>query len=270
MTRTTHPPIGLMLREWRMTRRVSQLDLALKAGLSGRHLSCIETGKAQASRDVVQRLADELSMPLRERNALLIAAGYAPLHAEDSQRPLALERLQPVIDLVLKQQEPYPAFVLDRHWETLATNEGARRVDMFLTGGRELKHTNMLHQVFDPEDFRQVIVNWQEVARHFLRRLHEQIADFPTDEKARTLLEELLAYPDVPKNWRFRDVEIEPLPVHMIVMRSTEGELRFFDTITTFAGPRDVALSELRIQCAFPADARTAEICRALAAAGGA
>ncbi|GIL41046.1 helix-turn-helix domain-containing protein [Roseiterribacter gracilis] len=268
-TRTTHPPIGILLREWRIARRISQMELALQSDISSRHLSCIETGKAQASRETVERLADVLAMPLRERNALLIAAGYAPVYAESTLGTPALDRMRQVIDLVLGHQEPYPAFVLDRHWETLLVNDGARRVDQFVMGGRALKHTNMLHQVFDPDDFRRVIVNWQDMAWRFLRRLHEEIADVPTDEKAQSLLEELLRYPDVPKNWRFRDVEIEPSPVHLTVLRSPEGELRFFDTITTFAGPRDVTLSELRIQCAFPADDRTAAICKALAAEGG-
>lgn len=244
---------------------MSQLELALQAGMSTRHLSYVETGKAQASRETVARLADALGMPLRERNALLLAGGYAPQYAENPLATPALDRMRQAIKLIIAHQEPYPAFVLDRHWNVLMANPAAVRINRLLMNGRESPHANLLHQVFDPEDFRSVIVNWPDVAAKFIRHLHEQLAAVPSDQAAQKLLDEVLQYPDVPARWRFRDLKNEPAPVLTLVFRSSEGELRFFETITTFSMPRDVTLDELRIECAFPADDHTASVCARLA-----
>jgi len=261
----SHPPIGALLREWRTARRMSQLDLALEAGMSARHLSYVETGKAQASRDLVCRLADVFGMPLRERNALLLAAGYAPQYPENALATPALERMRQAIELIIAHQEPYPAFVIDRRWNVLMANEAAVRVNRLLMDGRESRHANLLHQVFDPDDFRPVIVNWPEVAEKFIRHVHEQLAAVPADGTLQALLADVLSYPGVPTQWRSRDLESMPAPVLTLVFRSRLGELRFFETITTFSMPRDVTLDELRIECAFPADDHTAAACASLA-----
>jgi transcriptional regulator with XRE-family HTH domain len=263
--RAVQSPVGVLLREWRAARRMNQLDLSMEAGVSTRHLSCIETGKARASRETVFRLADALDMPLRERNALLLAAGYAPQYAENALATPTLERMREAIELILAHQEPYPAFVVNRHFDVLMANAAAQRVNDLVMGGRPSAHANLLRQVFDPDDFRQVIVNWPEVAEKFLRHLHADIAAAPSDPTLQALLDEVLAYRDVPTAWRLRDVEIQPAPVLNLVFRSDLGELRFFETVTTFATPRDVTLDELRIECAFPADAHTAEVCARLA-----
>ncbi len=259
--------VGALLREWRASRRMSQLDLALEAGTSARHLSYVETGKSQPSRAIVGRLADALDLPLRERNVLLMAAGYAPEYPESS---LAMPELAPVrhaIELMLEHQEPYPAFVLDRHWNVLQANGAAGRVAGFLRGadGAASGHTNMLRQFFDPEDLRAVVVNWEEVAGDLIRHLHDVVAAAPTDLKARSLLDELLRYPDVPSRWRTRGIGTQPSPVLTVEFRKDDTTLRFFSTITTFATSRDVTIDELRIECTFPADAATGEFCRRLA-----
>ena len=261
-----HPPIGALLREWRTTRRMSQLDLALEAGISARHLSYVETGKARASRELIGRLAGVFAMPLRERNALLLAGGYAPQYQENALAAPALERMRQAIELIIAHQEPYPAFVIDRQWNVLMANAAAVRVNQLLMDGRESRHANLLHQVFDPDDFRSVIVNWPEVAEKFIRHVHEQLAAVPTDRTLQDLLADVLAYRDVPAHWRFRDLQDMPAPVLTLVFRSRLGELRFFETITTFSMPRDVTLDELRIECAFPADDHTAAVCAGLAA----
>lgn len=259
-------PIGALLREWRAARRLSQLDLALETGISTRHLSCVETGKARASRDTVSRLADALGMPLRERNALLRAAGFAAMHPERPLAAPALERVRQAVDLILAHQEPYPAFVISRHWEVLATNAAVGRLGRILTDGRPPRHTNLLHQLFDPQDFRPVIANWHEVAARFIRHVHDDIAAHPTDRRMRQLLDEIFAYPDVPARWRERELGDEPSPIVTFTFHSTRGELRFFETFTTFAAPYDVTLDELRIDCTFPADDHTAAVCAELAA----
>jgi transcriptional regulator with XRE-family HTH domain len=257
------PPIGVLLRKWRAMRGLSQLELSLHAGVSARHLSYVETGKAQASREMVLRFADALGMPLRERNALLLAAGYAPVYPE---RPLATAELAQVrraIELILNHHEPYPAFVFDRHWDVLQTTRGAERFAKFLCGGSA--HTNMLHQFFDPNDLRAYVVNWEEVARELLRHLQETVAMAPSDERAGKLLEEILRYPGVPAHWNAYDINTAPAPLLTVVFRKDERELRFFSTIATFGTPRDVTLDELRIECAFPADESTAAFFRELA-----
>lgn len=243
---------------------MSQLDLALEAGVSARHLSYIETGRSRASRETIGRLADALGMPLRERNVLILAGGFAPEFSESPLRTPALDRMREAVELILRHQEPYPAFVVSRHWDVLLANDAAMRMNRFLMQGRPLRHSNLLRQVFDPADFRPVVVNWTEVAGRFIRELHEAIVTVPTDEISGRLLEELLTYPDVPSHWRFRDAGTEPSPVLNLVFRSPAGELRFFETMTTFIGPRDVTLEELRIECSFPADGKTAAICEQL------
>lgn len=261
----TPSPVGALLREWRAARRMSQLDLSLAADMSTRHLSYVETGKAQPGRETLFRLADALAMPLRERNSLLLAAGYAPQYPENPLATSALERMRQAIELIVAHQEPYPAFVVNRHFDVLMANPAVQRMNDLVMRGRQSAHSNLLRQVFDPDDIRQAIVNWSEVAQRFLRHLHSDIAAVPSDKAAPALLDEVLAYPDVPASWRVRDVQFEPAPVVYLVFRSDLGELRFFETITTFAAPRDVTLDERRIECAFPADTQTAEICARLA-----
>jgi transcriptional regulator with XRE-family HTH domain len=257
-------PAGALLREWRALRRLSQLDLALEVGVSARHLSCIETGKARPSREMITRLAESLEMPLREHNALLIAAGYAPKYSET---PLATQELAPVrkaIEFLLAQQEPYPAFVMNRYWDVLMTNQALIRI-FGKVRGRAPLHGNVLRQIFDPDDMRPVVANWQEVASDVIRHVHHQVAAAPGDAKIRALLEEVLAYPDVPGTWRSREPGATPSSLLTTTFRNDEVELRFFSTFTTFGTAWNVTIEELRIESMFPADEATAQLCRSLA-----
>jgi transcriptional regulator with XRE-family HTH domain len=256
--------LGVLLREWRTARRLSQSDLATDAELSNRHLSCIETGKSRPSRDVIERLADALDIPLRERNALLLAAGYAPAYRETSLDQPELARIRQAIHCILAQQEPYPAFVLDRRWDILSANGAAVRINAYVMGGPS-RHDNMIRQFFDPDDLRRAIGNWDEIAGELLRHLHERVATVPTDLGAKALLDEVLRYPGVPVHWRRRDVATAPLPIMTTVLRRGDQQLRFFSTITTFGTPRDVTLDELHIECCFPVDRETELACAALA-----
>jgi transcriptional regulator with XRE-family HTH domain len=255
--------VGALLREWRAARRLSQLGLALEAGVSSRHLSYVETGKAQPSRDMVARLADTLDMPLRDRNALLMAAGYAPEYPERALTTPELAQIRKAIDLTLGAQEPFPAFVLNRRWDVLHANSAAGRLGAFLIGGPG--HGNMLRQFFDPNDIRSVVVNWEEVAGDLIRHLHDEIAATPSDAKAVDLLDEVLRYPGVPATWRMRQVGSAPTPLLTVHFRKGDTNLRFFSTITRFGTPRDVTIDELRIESTFPADDATTELCRRLA-----
>jgi transcriptional regulator with XRE-family HTH domain len=257
---------GPLLREWRAALRLSQLELALKAGMSARHLSFVETGRAHPSREMIARLADTLGVPLRERNALLIAAGYAPVHPETGLDARELAPVRRAIAFILDHQEPYPAFVLDRRWDVLAANRAAGRIGEYLCGGSA--HTNMVRRFVDPNDLRAAVVNWEEVASELIRHLQDEVSAAPWDTKARVLLEEVLRYPGVPHSWQTRELGVAPAPLLTVVFRRDHQELRFFSTITRFGSPRDVTLEELRLECSFPADAATAELCRAIADEG--
>jgi transcriptional regulator with XRE-family HTH domain len=256
--------VGELLREWRAARRFSQLALALQADISARHLSCIESGKAQPSRDMVKRIAQVLELPLREENELLLAAGYA---AEYRERTLTLPEMAPVlraVELILDHHEPYPAFVMNRHWDMLSTNHAFLRVFNHIRATPSV-HTNMMRQVFDPHDMRAAVENWQEVAGDLIHHLHNEVSASPTDTKARALLEEVLAYPGVPDSWRVRPLESTTLPMLTSVFRNGDLRLSFLSTFTTFGTSRDVTIDEIRIESMFPADAVTTEFCHSVA-----
>lgn len=204
-------------------------------------------------------------MPLRECNALLMAAGYAPKYPETSLNTPGMAQIRRAIELMLAQQEPYPAFLLNRHWDILMANPAAARVANFVLRGAGSPHTNMIRQIFDPKDLRSAIVNWEDVAGDLIRHLHDVIAATPSDTVARNLLEEALAYPGVPRQWRIRDLGTAPSPLLTTVFRVDNRQLSFFSTITTFGTPRDVTIDELHIESCFPMDEATADFCRKMA-----
>ncbi|HEY6888515.1 MAG TPA: helix-turn-helix transcriptional regulator [Solirubrobacter sp.] len=242
--------IGPLLKTWRSKRRLSQLDLALEAGVSTRHLSFVETGRSRPSEQMVVHLAEQLDVPLRERNRMLLAAGYAPIY---SQRPL--QELGPVkdaLDQLLESHEPFPAIVVDRAWNVVAANAA---IGMLTAGAAPHllePPINALRLSLHPDGMAPRIVNLGEWRAHLLRDLEAQVAASNDDELTQ-LLEELQAFPGP---------EGEPAPHEVFVplrVRAADGtELRFLSTRTTFATAVDVTVSELAIESFFPADAETA------------
>jgi transcriptional regulator with XRE-family HTH domain len=263
-SKTAASPLGALLRQWRARRRLSQLELSLLSGISARHLSYVETGRAQPSRQMVHSLADALEAPLRERNALLVAAGYAPQFRESPLDAPDLAVMRRAIEVTLAHQEPFPAFVTDRCWNVLMANDAMGRVlDGLKPGGPT--HGNIVRQVFDPDDMRPFIENWDEVAGDLLRHLSHQVGQHPGDDEARALLDEALSYPDVPARLRVRDAAVRPLPVLVTTFRAGARRLSFFSTLTRFASPADVALEETTVECMHPADDETRRYCIELA-----
>jgi len=259
---------GTVLRRWRTARSMSQLTLATEAGISTRHLSFLETGRAQPSREMVQLLAGMLDVPLGDRNALLVSAGYAPAYGE---RPLSAPELEPVrraLEFTLHQQEPFPALVVDGEWNIVMRNEGAARIfDLFVTrdcGDAEVP--NVMRTVFCPEGIRRYIVNWEELAECLVHSLHRQVAATGNDAMAR-LRDELLAYPGVPSRWSVPDPTVAMPPLVSMQLKKDDLSLTFFSMITTLGTPRDVTLQQLKIECFFPADAATEQTARHLASA---
>lgn len=261
--RAPSPDLGSLLRHWRDVRRLSQLDLALEANVSARHLSYVETGRSQPSREMLLHLADALRIPLRERNMLLAAAGYASRYFETDLEAPEMAPMRLAIALILSHQEPYPAFVLDRYWDIRMANRAAAKSGEFLFDGDRME-SNMMRLVLQPGRVRTLVVNWEELAGDLIRHLHTQVAAAPSDQRSRALLAEVLAYPGIPDRWRSREIGAATSPLLTTHFRKGDIELRFFSTITTFGTPRDVTLEELHIECNFPADEITATRCREL------
>ncbi|HKR66147.1 MAG TPA: helix-turn-helix transcriptional regulator [Thermoanaerobaculia bacterium] len=255
----TESAFGLLLREWRARRRVSQLDLAVEAGVSSRHVSFIETGRAQPSREMVLMLARVLDVPLRDRNELLMSAGYAAMYrATDLDAP-ALEQARRALDFMLRQQEPYPAIVVDRNWTILKANNGAARlVETFADAeGAGEWGGNAMRLMFHPRGFRPHIVNWEAMAAALIQWLHRDVLSGLGGAQTRELLHELLSYPGVPPRWRTLDLDVSTAPFLAIDFRKDDHHLRFFSTLTSLGTPHDITLQELRIEAFFPADAAT-------------
>ena len=257
---------GVLLRHWRSVRRLSQLDLSLDAEVSTRHLSCVETGRAQPSRELVLRLAEALQVPLRERNALLLAAGYAPLYRHTGLDAPELEAARGAVEVLMAQLEPYPVLVLDRHWNTLRMNAGAKRILALFPGCDSGTPHNGVRLVFDPRGLRPFIENWDVVAARIIRRVQSEAANNPADETLKRFLDELLSYPGVPSRWRMLDVDGVPPPFLTLNYKFKNTTLRLFSTLTTLGTPLDVALQELRIESLFPADEATRTVMNHLAA----
>lgn len=256
--------IGDHLRDWRQRRRLSQMDLALEAEISTRHLSFVETGRAAPSRDMVLRLAEVLEVPLRDRNLMLVAAGFAPVFPERSLDDPAVAAARAAIDLVLRGHEPYPAVALDRHWAIVAHN---RAIAPFLEGcAPELLAgpINMIRLSLHPQGIAPRIVNLGEVRGHVLARLRRQV-ELTGDPVLEALLEEVSAYPlpfAAPHPRKGQEAEELFIPVRL---QSAAGLLTLISATTVFGTPVDVTLAELAIETFLPADAETAERLRAMA-----
>lgn len=254
--------VGDHIREWRQRRRLSQLDLALEAEISARHLSFVETGRAQPSREMVLHLADQLEIPLRDRNVILVSAGFAPVFPERDLQDPGLAAARRAVDLILTGHEPFPALAIDRRWNLVAANRSASAlmtgVDPSLTEGA----INVLRLSLHPKGLGPRIVNLQEWRAHVFERLRRQV-ELTADQGLADLLEELRAYPATGGTPRrpSEDYGGVAIPFQLQV---GEGVLSFFTTTTVFGTPVDVTLSELALETFFPADAATAEALRRL------
>jgi transcriptional regulator with XRE-family HTH domain len=249
-------PVGTQLREWRQRRRLSQLALAGHAEVSTRHLSFMETGRALPSREMLLRLADRLEVPLRERNRLLTAAGYAPMYAEHRFDDAALQVPRDALERLLRAHEPCPALVVDRHWNLVAQN---RIVPLLLAGLPDTllaAPLNVLRLSLHPQGLAPRIVNLAQWRAHLLHRLQLQTRH-QADPALQALADELCRYPAPPLPH-----DQEPLPGAAVFvplqLRSPAGELSFIGTVTVFGTPNEVTLSELALETFFPADEATA------------
>ena len=253
---TKQPPreLGALLRHWRDTRGKSQLDLSIDAGVSQRHISFIESGRSLPGRQTLLDFAQALDIPLRDRNTLLLAAGYAPIYSEGAWNAPEMQSITKALERVLRQHEPFPALVMDRYWYVTLKNDAAPRFfNCFIDLEKREPPRNLLHLMFDPAGMRPYIANWEDVAAGLFQRVYRESVGRVVDEKTKELLEALQAYPDVKTEWR-KPQSLSTLPFIPISFVKKGKTLNFFSMVTTVGTPLSIAAQELRMECLFPAD----------------
>lgn len=256
--------LGSLIRQWRERRAMSQEGLAALAGVSARHLSFVETGRAQASRDLVLALSRALGVPLRSRNELLLAAGFAPRYRETPLDAPEMADVRRAVQFMLRQQEPYPAIVLDRHWNIVQANDAMARVLRLFMSDEEAAAAgapNIMRLTYHPAGLRSWIVNWEETASAYIQWLHRDLLR-TADPQTAKLLDELLGYPGIPREWLALDLDASTAPFLAMAFRKGAVAFDFFTTIASLGTPYDITLHELRVECFFPADEPTAAALR--------
>jgi len=255
---------GEALRYWRGRRGMSQLALSADSGISQRHISFLESGRAQPSREMVLKMGLVLDIPLRQRNLMLLAAGFAPLYRERSLADPELRSVARALELMMAKQEPYPAVVVDRLWDLAMANGAASRLLDWLLGPPESRAPavqgtrNLVFAMLHPQGLRPYIVNWPQVAADLLQWIHREAMVEGPQGAAHSMLDELARLDGVPADWRMPNLEARGTPFLPLKLSKQGVELNLFTTITTLGTPHDVTLHELRIECFYPSDDATA------------
>src|SRR5579862_750093 len=246
------PQLGELLRYWRQERGKSQLDLSLDTGISQRHLSFVESGRSAPSRDFLSIVGDALNIPLRERNVLLLASGYAPQYSEQGMDGEQMAIVTRAIDRMLQQHEPHPALVLDRHWNIVRANEaGPRFFGSFIDLETRPKPRNLLDLMFDPAGMRPFVEEWEKVAAGLLQKVRREAVGQVVDAGLTKLLKRLREYPGVAGLKRTLAPQSPVLP---IVFRRGNRRFSYFSLITSIGTPQCITAQELRVECMFPTD----------------
>lgn len=260
-SRATHQnELGSLLRYWRSTRGKSQLDVSLDTGISQRHISFIESGRSAPSRQTLTDIAQALDVPLRERNTLLQAAGYASMYSDSPLESGEMQGIYKALNRMLRQHAPFPALVMDGHWNILLANDDTPRFfGCFIDMSLHPKPRNMLHLIFDPNAMRPFVANWDKTAHSLIQRVHRESVGRVIDEKTRDLLSALLAYPDVNPEWRGTSgADDSPhSPVIPLSFIKDGTLMNYFSMVTTVGTPQTISAQELRIECLFPTDDAT-------------
>ena len=262
---------GSILSEWRAVRRLSQLDLALLTGISQRHISFVESGRAQPSRDMIFKLADGLDLPLRARNDLFLAAGYAPTYLERRLDVAEMKAAREALEMILRHHEPYPAVVMDANWNVVMQNAAASRIMAYSVGADALRQLfpdgvlNFMQLMFSQGGLRPHVLNWTHTRAALLHRLRREAAGSsasPSEALRRKLDSEPTPRNEISLNDERLDLLLS------LELRVADVRLRLFNTFTTFGTPQDVLLQELRIDMSFPADEATKRFLDAAAESG--
>jgi transcriptional regulator with XRE-family HTH domain len=247
------PQLGELLRYWRRERGKSQLDLSMDTGISQRHLSFVESGRSSPSRDLLSIVSDALNIPLRERNLLLLASGFAPQYSDQSMDAGQMVVITRAIDRMLRQHEPHPALVLDRYWNVIRTNSAAPQFfGSFIDLAKRPKPRNLLDLMFDPAGMRPFVEEWEKVAAGLLQRVRREAVGQVLDPKLQELLKRLREHPGVAG---LKPPLAPQSPVLPIVFRRGNQRFSYFSLITTVGTPQCITAQELRVECMFPTDA---------------
>jgi transcriptional regulator with XRE-family HTH domain len=248
---------GVLLRQWRDIRGKTQQDLSFDAGVSQKHISFVESGRSTPSRQMLLDLAQALDVPLRERNELLMAAGYAPLYSDQALDAPLMNSISRALQRMLLQHEPFPAIVMDRHWNVLMTNDAVPRLfGCFIDMAVRPTPRNLLHLMFDPAGMRPFIANWPQTARGLLGRVYREALGHVIDKRTKALIAELSQYPGVKPEWRAPSPG-DAMPMIPLTFVKDGVTLNYFSMITTVGTPQTVSAEELRLECMFPADDAT-------------
>lgn len=249
--------LGDLLKEWRGLRGRSQLDVSVDTGISQRQISFIESGRSVPSRPTLMSIAEALDIPLRERNVLLLAAGYAPLYSNAAWNSDEMKSINRALERMIAQHEPYPALVMDRYWNVLLTNSAAPRFfNCFIDMSARPSPRNMLHLMFDPNGMRPFIANWKALAKVLIQRVYREAVGHVVDQQTKELVADLLAYPDVQSDWRAPETP-GASPIIPISFVKDGALMNYFSLLTTVGTPQTIASQELRVECMYPADDET-------------
>ena len=249
--------LGGLLRYWRDLRGKSQIDLSVDADMSQRYISFIESGRSTPGRKKLLDIAEALDIPFRERNTLLLAAGYAPIYSDGAWDAPEMHGVAVALQRMLRQHEPFPAVVMDRYWNVVMANEASPQFfNCFVDMTARPKPRNLLHLMFDPAGMRPFIVNWEDAAKSLLMRVHRESVGRVVDAKTKDLLAALLAYPNVKAEWKFPNAAATK-PVIPLSFMKDGNVLNYFSMVATVGTPQTIAAQELRLECMFPADDAT-------------
>jgi transcriptional regulator with XRE-family HTH domain len=257
MNKLPKTELGDLLKQWRGVRGRSQLDISVDTGISQRQISFIESGRSVPGRATLMGIAQALEIPLRERNALLLAAGYAPQYSDAAWDSDEMKRVIKALEQMIVRHEPYPAIIMDRYWNVLLANDAAPRLfNCFIDMSERPTPRNMLHLMFDPEGMRPFIANWETLAKTLIQRVHREAVGHVVDQRTRDLVADLLAYPDVRSDWRAPETP-SALPMIPISFVKDGAAMNYFSLVTTVGTPQTIAAQELRVECMYPADDET-------------
>lgn len=249
--------LGTLLRQWRGRRGKSQLDLSLDSGVSQRHISFIESGRSVPSRSTLMGIAQSLEVPLRDRNALLMASGYAPVYADGAWNAEEMHSINTALARMLRQHEPFAAVVMDRYWNVLTSNQAAPRFfGLFTDMAARPTPRNLLDLMFDPQGMQPFIANWESAAASLIQRVYRESVGRFIDEQTQALLDRLLSNVDVKREWA-KPSAVGNLPFVPLAFLHEGQVLNYFSMITTVGTPQTVSAQELRLECLFPADEQT-------------
>ena len=265
MPATATSEFGTILRHWRETSRLSQMELALQADISSKHVSFLETGRNQPSREMILRLSNALDLPLRDRNLMLSAAGFAGAYSEHTLSSSAFGTVDEALRRILDKHEPYPAIVMDANWNILRLNRGAQALTALFVPAPEAPSGNALELLFSADGLQPFVKDWEELSATILMRLFRETVSAGSDESKRKLFDRLCALPTTPASWRELASRLPAGPTIDLKLAKDDLHCRFFTTITSFGTPQDVTLQELRIESYFPSDEATRRLCESWA-----